>query len=129
MKYKSNWVSLPEICEFLLKMYIDAGPKPPTDVNVRSLGSFSAFVSWSKSPLNADFEVIAYNIQYYPTAHSVEPTGKVVKAEFNDVLLDGLRANTNYTVYIETFTSRGKSKPSEMVTVVTDIDSEYRLCA
>jgi hypothetical protein len=113
----------------VLKIFTDAGPKPPTDINVRSLGSFSAFVSWRKSPLNVDFLVIAYNILYYQTAHPVDPVSKVVKADIYNVTLDRLKANTNYTVYIETFTSAGKSKPSKMVTVVTDVDSKYNIRA
>jgi Fibronectin type III domain len=74
--------------------------------------------------------MIAYSIQYYQTVlHPVEPTGKVVAAGHNEVLLEGLKTNTNYTVFIQTYTNKGKSKPSELVTAVTDVDSEYSTVA
>jgi Fibronectin type III domain len=107
---------------------IDDGAKPPANLSVLALSSSSMLVSWKDSPLNAGLIVVAYNVEYFITELGARRSlGKVAQLGTYKMVIDELQADTNYSVYMVTFATSGRSKPSDIITVVTGVDSEFVL--
>ncbi|KAK2193930.1 hypothetical protein NP493_4g00006 [Ridgeia piscesae] len=94
-------------------------PDPPTGVVARTLGSHEIELSWDDSPGYNGYGVIAYSVHFLPTKGGPE-LQMVIKD--TKCVINQLHPHTNYTFYVVSYSSKGASQHSEVVTQATAED-------
>nr|XP_014340566.1 PREDICTED: immunoglobulin superfamily DCC subclass member 3 [Latimeria chalumnae] len=99
----------------LTVLWADGLPGPPQKVKAVTVSATSIQVSWSE-PLQNTREIIGYVLHIRKTGDPVEMEYQeaVSKSTLQQVVTD-LEPSTSYSFYVKAYTSRGASKPSDIV--------------
>ncbi|XP_078539592.1 immunoglobulin superfamily DCC subclass member 3 [Lissotriton helveticus] len=99
----------------LTVLWAEGLPGPPQNVKAVTTSATSIQVSWSEALQNTR-EIIGYVVHIRKTADPMEMEYQeaVSKSTFQQLVTD-LEPSASYSFYVKAYTSRGASKPSEVV--------------
>ncbi|KAI0207612.1 Immunoglobulin superfamily DCC subclass member 4 [Lamellibrachia satsuma] len=94
-------------------------PDRPTGVVARTINSSGIELSWDASSTYNGYSVIAYSVHFLPTKGGPE-LQKVI--ENTTCTISELQPHTNYTFYVVSYSTKGGSQHSDVVTQATAED-------
>ncbi|XP_043932256.1 immunoglobulin superfamily DCC subclass member 3-like [Protopterus annectens] len=103
----------------LTVLWVDGLPGPPQNVKAVTDSATAIEVSWTEPRKNTQ-EIIGYVLHIRKTADPVEMEYQeaVSKNTFQQLVTD-LEPSTSYSFHVKAYTSRGASKPSEVIQAIT----------
>ncbi|KAI1290239.1 Protogenin [Halotydeus destructor] len=98
------------------QLYINASyyqPKPPVELRAVTLSSSTIKLNWKAAiNLQQSNNITAYTVHYMPKIGGIELT---LVSNTSSVVINNLKASTNYTFYVRAYNDRGISEQSEAV--------------
>ena len=99
-----------------------SAPSEPNSVVAVNSSSTSITVSWT-APSMPNGMIRGYTVTYYRSEVGMSDMAQEdVTSDITSIELSGLEIFTNYTIFVEAFTTVGVGAPSDVVTVVTSED-------
>ena len=109
--------------EFILKLFylysflIDMHPSEPTNLTGEVIDGTSVHLRWNPPTENFGF-VLYYNVYYVPVGKA-DPDMVTTEKERHTFLLQNLKANTKWNIYVTSSGSHHESGQSNVITVET----------